>query len=134
MSEITQSERGAEQVERIAPGQDPIKVIERWFDDTSSKKWENIQPGETKVFVFVLDKTERIVRKFPDRNDPTKTLEKKMFRFTVINEDGAEKTIDFSPRWAQTIVSFLKEGYQRIKVSRKGAGTDTEYTFVPLQH
>jgi len=127
MSESTTlNERGQEQIERIAPGQDPIQAIERWFEK-SDTKWENIKPGETKVFIFVMGKTERVTKTF---NEQQKT----QYRFTVINEDGAEKTIDFSPRWAQTIVSFLKEGYQKIKITRKGAGTDTEYTFIPLQH
>src|SRR5215216_4845332 len=127
MSESTTlNERGQEQIERIAQGQDPIQAIERWFEK-SDTKWENIKPGETKVFIFVMGKTERVTKTF---NEQQKT----QYRFTVINEDGAEKTIDFSPRWAQTIVSFLKEGYQKIKITRKGAGTDTEYTFIPLQH
>jgi len=128
MSETTQTENNkGEKIERIAQGQDPVKVVEKWFEDSDEKPWEKIEAGQTKVLVFVMSKIERVEKEFQGQK-------KVQYRFTVINEQGQEKTIDFSKRWAENIFNFLKKGYQKIEISRKGAGTDTEYIIIPLQH
>jgi|SRR5215203_5241834 len=127
MSDLTQKENTGEKIEGIPQGQDPTTVIEKWFSEGEEKPWETLKPGETKTFIFMMNKMQKVEKEFQG-------TKKTQYRFTVINESNVEKTIDFSPRWAKMIFDFLKEGFQKIKITRKGMGTDTEYQIVPMQH
>jgi hypothetical protein len=51
--------------------------------------------------------------------------------YSVVTPENEEKILTLSLSWAVTVNDFLKSGCTNIKVSRRGTGLDTKYTFVP---
>jgi hypothetical protein len=55
----------------------------------------------------------------------------KAVEYAVVTSDNQQKTLTLSLQWAIALNAILKGGYTNVKVSRRGAGLDTNYTFVP---
>jgi hypothetical protein len=99
--------------------------METWAN-TSNSKWVRLQSGESIVLQF--DETKmKIVQK--DFKGDGKMVERA--EFGVETEDGSERTLELSKMWAQQVLALIKKGHRRIEISRRGNGTETQYTFVP---
>jgi len=55
----------------------------------------------------------------------------KRMEFTVKNQDGEEKIIEFSRGWVNHILPLLERGFKRLEIQRRGEGMDTQYSFIP---
>ena len=104
------------------PQSDPFAQVEALA--ASQSKFIRIQPGQTVVLRF--DKT-----RFKPVEREIKGRKSKAVEYTVITPDNQEKVLTLSLQWALALNALLKEGYTNIRVSRRGAGLDTNYTFVP---
>jgi hypothetical protein len=128
MSQPTQeaeSNRG-KVLERVAQGEDAVKTIAKWFEQPEDKPWEQVPTGQSRTYIFVLNKTEKVEKDF-------KGQKKIQYRFTVVTEDNKEKTLDLSERWAKMIFELLAEGWQKLRLTRTGESMNTEYRIVPVQ-
>lgn len=87
-------------------------------------RFVKIQPGQTMVLRFDKDKFKPVEREINGKRSNA-------VEYTVVTPENEEKLLTLSLSWAVTVNDFLKEGFSNIKVSRRGAGLDTKYTFVP---
>jgi hypothetical protein len=104
------------------------------FDDIDNlakkqSKFIRVQSGEEIVLRFDASKIEKI--------PPHETKDGRQIgwrvHYGVVTPDNEEKVLELAPRWAQELNEYLREGYQNIRIKRKGASLDTIYTFRPVQ-
>jgi hypothetical protein len=92
----------------------------------AQSKFLKIQPGQTQVLKFDINKIQLVDREIEDRKS-------RAAQYTVITvNDGQEKILTLSLTWALNLNELLKSNYTTIKVSRRGSGLDTSYNFVPV--
>ncbi|MEP0826092.1 MAG: hypothetical protein HRF40_11460 [Nitrososphaera sp.] len=101
---------------------DPFAQIEALA--ASQSKFLKIQPGQTVQLKFDKTKFKPIEREINGRKS-------KAVEYTVVTPDNQQKVLTLSLQWALALNALLKAGYTNIKASRRGAGLDTNYTFVP---
>ena len=91
-----------------------------------SSKFLKIQPGQSVVLKFDPNKIVMVDREIEGRKS-------KAAQYTVINvNDRQEKILTLSLSWALNLNEFLKASYVNLKVTRKGSGLDTSYSFLPV--
>lgn len=101
---------------------DPFAEVEALA--ASQSKFLKIQPGQTTLLRFDKAKFKPVEREINGRKS-------KAVEYTITTPDNREKILTLSLQWALALNALLREGYTNIKVSRRGAGLDTNYTFVP---
>jgi hypothetical protein len=101
---------------------DPFAEVEALA--ASQSKFLRIQPGQTMLLRFDKAKFKLVEREINGRKS-------KAVEYTVITHENREKLLTLSLQWALALNALLKAGYTNIKVSRRGGGLDTNYTFVP---
>jgi|SRR5690606_7064571 len=120
MSNQTQNQTQA----RI-PIQNPI-FEEMEKAKSAASTFVKIQPGESIVFDVDVNSIQIVDRQFEG-----KTSKAGQYKVKMIGSDE-EKTLTLSLSWATALNALLKKGFTTIEMTRKGAGRDTEYTFVPF--
>jgi hypothetical protein len=99
----------------------------RELSQSTRSRFLKIQPEQSLTLGFDASKARTIEREFKG---------KKGFavEYTVMTAGVQEKILTLSLSWALTVNDILEEkgGRCNIKVSRRGEGTDTRYTFIPL--
>jgi hypothetical protein len=93
---------------------------------SSGSKFLRLEPGQTVTLKFDPYKARVVDRTFKDKT--SKAIE---YPVTDIN-NGQDKLFTLSPQWAKQLNTLLKEGFNTIRVGRKGSGLDTSYSFVPI--
>lgn len=92
----------------------------------NQSRFVKIPPGQAVVLKFDINKITIKDREIQGRKS-------KAAEYTVINvNDGQEKILTLSLSWALNLNELLKAGYLAIKITRKGSGLDTSYSFVPV--
>ena len=101
---------------------DPFAEVEALA--ASQSKFLKIQPGQTVQLRFDKTRFKPVERDINGRKS-------KAVEYTVVTPDNQQKSLTLSLQWALALNALLKAGYTSIKASRRGAGLDTNYTFVP---
>ncbi|MEP0825862.1 MAG: hypothetical protein HRF40_10275 [Nitrososphaera sp.] len=90
-------------------------------------KFIKIESGQSVVLYFDPNRIRLVDREINSKKS-------KAVQYDVIEVDtGAEKTLTLSLSWARQLNEFLKNGYSALKITRRGSGFDTQYTFMPVQ-
>ncbi len=86
-----------------------------------------IESGQSVVLYFDPNRISLVDREINGKKS-------KAVQYDVIEVDtGAEKTLTLSLSWARQLNEFLKNGYSALRITRRGSGFDTQYTFMPVQ-
>lgn len=107
------------------PIQNPI------FEDMEKAKnaastFLKLNAGESIAYEVDVNSIQIVEREFEGRKS-------KAGQYTVkVINTGETKTLTLSLSWATQLNALLKKGFTTIEMTRKGAGKDTEYTFVPF--
>ncbi|HXG06434.1 MAG TPA: hypothetical protein VNI77_03815 [Nitrososphaera sp.] len=110
----------------VAPPYNPV------FDQVDKaaaeqSKFIKIESGQSVVLYFDPNRIRLIDREINGKKS-------KAVEYDVIDVNtGAEKTLTLSLSWARQLNEFLKAGYNAVKITRRGSGFDTQYTFMPAQ-
>jgi hypothetical protein len=113
-----------------APGTAPVHrpifdQIERASEERS--KFVKIESGQSLVLYFDPDKIRLVDREINDKKS-------KAAEYDVVDVNtGAAKILTLSLSWARQLNELLKNGYNVVKITRRGSGFDTQYTFIPAQ-
>lgn len=107
-----------------------IPVTNPVFDEMEKAKkaqsqFVKLEPNETRVFDIDVNSA-----KIVDREYEGKVSKAGQYQVKDI-VSGETKTLQLSLSWAINLNALLKKGFTTIEMTRKGAGRDTEYTFVP---
>lgn len=120
MSNQTQSQNQA----RI-PIQNPV-FEEMEKAKSAQSTYVKVNPGESVAFEVDVNSIQIVDRQFEG-----KTSKAGQYKVRLI-PSGEEKTLTLSLSWATALNALLKKGFTTVEMTRKGAGRDTEYTFVPF--
>ena len=113
------------QTQARIPVQNPI-FEEMEKAKSAASTFLKLEPGQNVAFEVDVHSIQIV-----DRTFEGKTSKAGQYKVKLI-PSGEEKTLTLSLSWATALNALLKKGFTTVEMTRKGAGRDTEYTFVPF--
>lgn len=112
-----------------------LKIDEMKKNIANNTPFLKIENGKTIMVKINVDTVNIIEREYKGegQNDGKKSI-RIVFEAVNLSEPNTPTVqADFSAiKYADSIYEFLKEGYNTLKITRSGLGTNTNYTILPI--
>jgi hypothetical protein len=115
-------------IQQSSQNKNIFEQIESLARQTQSE-FLKIQPNQTITLQFEMENGIPLARTIEREYKGKKS---NAVNYAVKTLDGTRKTLTLSLSWALNVNDLLKEGHTKIKISRRGEGVDTRYTFIPV--